>query len=197
MEKRRTPASWSPFTSCEKCQYHATTNQLSSSEISCFLLYEISIGSAPFLRLRARYPKSNPKLLTGEKSLYMFCTCSFATLVQHPAAPVRHFSSVHVWPVRDAGVFSGSSTFVPPALTERGVPLLRSTPQPVGNRTIGRWYRVATKLWAIPSSNCAAHFVLAQWWQLKVDLWLWSPERRFRIERLSSRDCRWPGVDLQ
>src|SRR5579862_3531660 len=27
----------------------------------------------------------------GEISLYMFCTCSFATLLQHPASPVKHF----------------------------------------------------------------------------------------------------------
>ena len=27
----------------------------------------------------------------GEMSLYMFCTCSFATLLWHPASPVRHF----------------------------------------------------------------------------------------------------------
>ncbi len=27
----------------------------------------------------------------GEMSLYMFCTCSFATLLQHPASPVRQF----------------------------------------------------------------------------------------------------------
>ena len=26
----------------------------------------------------------------GEMSLFMFCTCSFATLLQHPASPVRH-----------------------------------------------------------------------------------------------------------
>jgi aquaporin Z len=26
----------------------------------------------------------------GEISLYMFCTCSFATLLQHPASPLRH-----------------------------------------------------------------------------------------------------------
>ena len=28
---------------------------------------------------------------TGEMSLFIFCTCSFATLLQHPASPVRHF----------------------------------------------------------------------------------------------------------
>ncbi len=27
----------------------------------------------------------------GEMSLYLFCTCSFATLLWHPASPVRHF----------------------------------------------------------------------------------------------------------
>ena len=27
----------------------------------------------------------------GEISLFMFCTCSFATLLQHPASPVRYF----------------------------------------------------------------------------------------------------------
>ena len=27
----------------------------------------------------------------GEISLFMFCICSFATLLQHPASPVRHF----------------------------------------------------------------------------------------------------------
>jgi hypothetical protein len=27
----------------------------------------------------------------GEISLFMFCVCSFATLLQHPASPVRHF----------------------------------------------------------------------------------------------------------
>lgn len=26
----------------------------------------------------------------GEMSLFMFCTCSFATLLQHPTSPVRH-----------------------------------------------------------------------------------------------------------
>jgi hypothetical protein len=45
---------------------------------------------------------------------------------------------------------------------------------------------VDTKVWAIPSSNCAAHFVLAQWWQLYVAGWFVSPERRFRIEALRS-----------
>lgn len=28
---------------------------------------------------------------TGEMSLYLFCTCLFATLMQHPGSPVRHF----------------------------------------------------------------------------------------------------------
>ena len=27
----------------------------------------------------------------GEMSLYLFCTCSFTTLLQHPASPLRHF----------------------------------------------------------------------------------------------------------
>ena len=27
----------------------------------------------------------------GEMSLFVFCICSFATLLQHPASPVRHF----------------------------------------------------------------------------------------------------------
>src|SRR5260370_26189652 len=27
----------------------------------------------------------------GELGLYMFFTCAFATLLQHPASPVRHF----------------------------------------------------------------------------------------------------------
>jgi len=27
----------------------------------------------------------------GELRLYMFFTCAFATLLQHPASPIRHF----------------------------------------------------------------------------------------------------------
>jgi hypothetical protein len=45
---------------------------------------------------------------------------------------------------------------------------------------------VDTKVWAIPSSNCAAHYVLAQWWQLSAAGWFVSPERLFWIEALSS-----------
>ena len=29
----------------------------------------------------------------GELALYMFCACAFASLLQHPASPVRHFIS--------------------------------------------------------------------------------------------------------
>jgi hypothetical protein len=29
-------------------------------------------------------------------------------------------------------------------------------------------HAVDTKVWAIPSSNCAAHSVLAEWWRLSV-----------------------------
>jgi aquaporin Z len=40
-------------------------------------------------RLRLHWPEY--LMEAGEMSLFMFCTCSFATLLQHPASPVRHF----------------------------------------------------------------------------------------------------------
>ncbi len=39
--------------------------------------------------LRVHWPEY--LMEAGEMSLYIFCTCSFATLLQHPASPVRHF----------------------------------------------------------------------------------------------------------
>ena len=39
--------------------------------------------------LRSHWPEY--LMEAGEMSLYMFCTCSFATLLQHPSSPVRHF----------------------------------------------------------------------------------------------------------
>src|ERR1700733_340287 len=46
-----------------------------------------NLGVAASLRLH--WPEY--LMEAGEMSLYLFCTCSFATLVQHPASPVRHF----------------------------------------------------------------------------------------------------------
>lgn len=46
-----------------------------------------TLGAAASLRLH--WPEY--LMEAGEMSLYIFCTCSFATLLQHPASPVRHF----------------------------------------------------------------------------------------------------------
>ncbi len=46
-----------------------------------------TLGVAASLRLH--WPEY--LMEAGEMSVYMFCTCSFATLLQHPASPVRHF----------------------------------------------------------------------------------------------------------
>ena len=46
-----------------------------------------ALGVAASLRLH--WPEY--LMEAGEMSLYLFCTCSFATLLQHPASPVRHF----------------------------------------------------------------------------------------------------------
>lgn len=46
-----------------------------------------ALGVAASLRLH--WPEY--LMEAGEISLFMFCTCSFATLLQHPASPVRHF----------------------------------------------------------------------------------------------------------
>jgi hypothetical protein len=46
-----------------------------------------TLGVAASLRLH--WPEY--LMEAGEMSLFMFCTCSFATLLQHPASPVRHF----------------------------------------------------------------------------------------------------------
>jgi aquaporin Z len=46
-----------------------------------------TLGAAASLRLH--WPEY--LMEAGEMSLYLFCTCSFATLLQHPASPVRHF----------------------------------------------------------------------------------------------------------
>ena len=46
-----------------------------------------TLGGAGSLRLH--WPEY--LMEAGEMSLYMFCTCSFATLLQHPASPVRQF----------------------------------------------------------------------------------------------------------
>lgn len=45
-----------------------------------------SLGAAASLRLH--WPEY--LMEAGEISLFMLCTCSFATLLQHPASPVRH-----------------------------------------------------------------------------------------------------------
>ena len=46
-----------------------------------------TLGVAASLRLHwAEY-----LMEAGEMSLFVFCICSFATLLQHPASPVRHF----------------------------------------------------------------------------------------------------------
>ena len=45
-----------------------------------------TLGVAASLRLH--WPEY--LMEAGEMSLFMFCTCSFATLLQHPASPVRH-----------------------------------------------------------------------------------------------------------
>jgi aquaporin Z len=46
-----------------------------------------TLGVAASLRLH--WPEY--LMEASEMSLYMFCICSFATLLQHPASPVRHF----------------------------------------------------------------------------------------------------------
>jgi aquaporin Z len=46
-----------------------------------------TLGLAASLRLH--WPEY--LMEAGEISLFMFCTCSFTTLLQHPASPVRHF----------------------------------------------------------------------------------------------------------
>ena len=46
-----------------------------------------TLGVAASLRLH--WPEY--LMEAGEMSLFMFCICSFATLLQHPASPVRHF----------------------------------------------------------------------------------------------------------
>jgi aquaporin Z len=46
-----------------------------------------TLGVAASLRLH--WPEY--LMEAGEMSLFIFCTCSFATLLQHPASPVRHF----------------------------------------------------------------------------------------------------------
>ena len=46
-----------------------------------------ALGSAA--SLRRHWPEY--LMETGEMSLYLFCTCLFATLAQHPGSPVRHF----------------------------------------------------------------------------------------------------------
>ncbi len=46
-----------------------------------------TLGVAASLRLH--WPEY--LMEAGEMSLYMFFTCSFVTLLQHPASPVRHF----------------------------------------------------------------------------------------------------------
>jgi aquaporin Z len=40
-------------------------------------------------RLRVHWPEY--LMEAGELALYMFFACAFATLLQHPASPVRHF----------------------------------------------------------------------------------------------------------
>jgi aquaporin Z len=42
----------------------------------------------PFASLRLHWPEY--LMEAGELALYMLCTCAFATLLQHPASPVRH-----------------------------------------------------------------------------------------------------------
>jgi aquaporin Z len=46
-----------------------------------------TLGVAASLRLH--WPEY--LMEAGEMSLYLFCTCSFATLLQHSASPVKHF----------------------------------------------------------------------------------------------------------
>ena len=46
-----------------------------------------TLGVAASLRLH--WPEY--LMEAGEMSLFVFCICSFATLLQHPASPVRHF----------------------------------------------------------------------------------------------------------
>ncbi len=46
-----------------------------------------TLGGAGSLRLH--WPEY--LMEAGEMSLFTFCICSFATLLQHPASPVRHF----------------------------------------------------------------------------------------------------------
>ncbi len=60
------------------------TGPLSTPEAACV---SDTLGVAASLRLH--WPEY--LMEAGEMSLYMFCTCSFATLLQHPASPVRHF----------------------------------------------------------------------------------------------------------
>jgi len=60
------------------------TGPLSTPEVASV---SDTLGVAASLRLH--WPEY--LMEAGEMSLFMFCTCSFATLLQHPASPVRHF----------------------------------------------------------------------------------------------------------
>jgi hypothetical protein len=57
---------------------------LSTPEAACA---NDNLGVAASLRLH--WPEY--LMEAGEMSLYLFCTSSFATVVQHPASPVRNF----------------------------------------------------------------------------------------------------------
>jgi len=50
-----------------------------------------SVSETPGVAASLRLHWPEYLMEAGEMSLYMLCTCSFATLLQYPASPVRHF----------------------------------------------------------------------------------------------------------
>src|ERR1700733_7020887 len=50
----------------------------------------VSVRDTSGVAASLRQPWPEYLMEAGEISLFMFCTCSFATLLQHPASPVRH-----------------------------------------------------------------------------------------------------------
>jgi len=59
---------------------------------------------------------------------------------------------------------------------------------------------VDTKVWAIPSSNCAAHFVLAKWRRIYVSGWFvytraTISDRTSKFLRLSSAMCAFAATN--
>jgi aquaporin Z len=65
------------------------TDQLSTPEAASL---SDTLGVAA--SLRRHWPEY--LMEAGEMCLYMFCICAFATLLQHPASPVRHFFASNI-----------------------------------------------------------------------------------------------------